>query len=92
MSGGKMMTQIVKRNGKLVPFDKEKIAQAIYKATQAVGKTDQKKSEELSDIVVTALEKQQKNTPPRVEEIQDLVTNKFDLPFRSCSNLFVLLV
>ena len=47
------ITKIIKRDGKLVDFDKEKIAKAIFAAAQAVGGKDRDLAEalELSDRV-----------------------------------------
>ncbi|RLI97335.1 MAG: ribonucleoside triphosphate reductase, partial [Candidatus Aenigmatarchaeota archaeon] len=69
-----LLTKVKKRNGKLVDFDQEKIAQAIWKAAQAVGGTDKEMSKALSDKVVAALEDRFGGTTiPTVEQIQDIV-------------------
>ena len=39
-----MITTIVKRDGRQVPFNLEKIANAIFKALQAVGAADEKQA------------------------------------------------
>jgi ribonucleoside-triphosphate reductase len=66
--------QIRKRNKKLVPFDKEKITEAIWKAAQSVGGKDRKTAERLARKVVTILEFQYgEKEIPTVEEIQDIV-------------------
>jgi uridine kinase len=66
--------QVMKRSGVLVPFNQERITNAIYRAAVAVGGRDRKKAEELSDLVVKMLEG---NYPPgkapTIEEIQDIV-------------------
>lgn len=67
------ITQVKKRNGSLVLFDQERITNAIWKAVQAVGGTDKKKTEELSDQVVKLLDEKFKGQIPSVEDIQDLV-------------------
>jgi uridine kinase len=68
------ITQVVKRTGAVVPFTKERIANAIYRAAVAVGGRDRATAERLADQVVAALEA---ITPldhiPTVEEIQDVV-------------------
>lgn len=66
--------RIRKRDGKIAPFDKEKITEAIWKAAQAVGGKDRKAAERLSSKAVTVLEFQfGKKEVPTVEEIQDIV-------------------
>ena len=69
-----MVHKIRKRDGNVVLFDKNKIAEAIWKAVKAVGGTDKKRPEELANIVVKILnEKYSENGIPSVEEVQDLV-------------------
>ena len=68
------LTQILKRSGEIAPFDKEKIVNAIYRATEAVGKTDMYLAQKFSDQVVALLnEKFHARSIPAVEEVQDLV-------------------
>ncbi len=68
------ITHVVKRTGAVVPFKKQRIANAIYQAAVAVGGRDRELAEDLADRVVDVLEDQ---TPPdhvpTVEEIQDVV-------------------
>jgi uridine kinase len=68
------ITHVVKRTGAVVPFNKERITNAIYRAAVAVGGRDRSIAEGLADQVVAMLEE---TTPPdhipTVEEIQDLV-------------------
>lgn len=70
-----MITRIVKRDGREVPFNLEKIANAIYKALQAVGNGDEKLAFDLATLVAeqTDREKSSKSIAPSVEEIQDIV-------------------
>jgi len=67
------ITYVRKRDGRLVQFNKKKIADAIFKAAQAVGGEDRFLAEELGDVVVMFLEKQQLAIPPGIEDIQDVV-------------------
>lgn len=67
------ITRILKRNGALVPFDREKITVAIYKAAAAVGGHDRALSEKLSAEVIAVLERSYSENPPTVEDIQDVV-------------------
>ena len=68
------ITQVIKRTGAVVPFNQERITNAIYRAAVAVGGRDRSIAEALSDQVVEILER---NYPagkiPTVEEIQDVV-------------------
>ena len=62
-----------KRDGRLVPFDNAKIADAIFKAAQAVGGEDRVLAEELAGVVTMFLERNYPDTPPTIEDIQDTV-------------------
>lgn len=66
--------KVIKRTGTVVPFKRERIANAIYRAAVAVGGRDRSIAERLADQVVAILEEV---TPPghipTVEEIQDIV-------------------
>ncbi len=66
------ISNIQKRDGRIVDFDQSKITEAIFKAAKAVGGKDKKLAKKLSDNVVEELEKLDKEVPS-VEEIQDVV-------------------
>ncbi len=68
----KMITQIVKRDGRTVAFELDKIADAIFKAAQASGGKDYEMSSELASEVEQVLEAQSL-TCPTVEQVQDAV-------------------
>lgn len=69
-----MIRKIRKRDGKIADFNPIKITDAIWKAAQAVGGKDYKKSAELTDRVLTRLEKElKKGEIPTVEQVQDVV-------------------
>ncbi|MCL2637664.1 MAG: anaerobic ribonucleoside triphosphate reductase [Oscillospiraceae bacterium] len=70
-----MLTKILKRDGRHVPFNIEKIADAIYKAARAVGGHDYESSLRLAEKACEILERQAEKTgqPPSVEEVQDVV-------------------
>lgn len=70
-----MITSIVKRDGREVPFNLEKIANAIYKALQAVGPADEKLALVLAAKVVDQTDRiiATISAPPTVEQIQDIV-------------------
>jgi anaerobic ribonucleoside-triphosphate reductase len=67
------LTQIIKRDGQIVPFDQDKIAIAIFKAAKAVGGSDFQRALFLSEQVASILEKKFQDKIPSVEEIQDIV-------------------
>ena len=68
-----MITQIVKRDRSYVPFKKEKIVLAIFKAANAVGGNDFTTSEKLADEVISLAGKLYPDGIAEVEGIQDLV-------------------
>ena len=69
-----MIRKIRKRDGKIADFNPIKITNAIWKAAQAVGGKDYKKSVELTDKVIQQLEKElKKGEIPTVEQVQDIV-------------------
>ncbi|MCL5982812.1 MAG: anaerobic ribonucleoside-triphosphate reductase [Firmicutes bacterium] len=71
-----MFTEIRKRDGRIVPFDMEKITEAIFKAAKAVGGENRKIAENLAKQVTSELQKQGYNgVIPTVEEVQDAVEN-----------------
>ncbi|MDA1195984.1 MAG: ATP cone domain-containing protein, partial [Planctomycetota bacterium] len=69
--------QVRKRDGRLVPFDRDKVAEAIFRAAQAVGGADRFLAEELAGVVVARLHALQAERgpgmPPSIEDVQDLV-------------------
>jgi ribonucleoside-diphosphate reductase alpha chain len=66
--------KIKKRDGRIMDFDSNKIAEAIWKASKAVGGKDRTLAVKLTEQVVGKLEKQLKpNEIPTVEQVQDLV-------------------
>jgi len=63
-----------KRDGRLEPFDQERITNAVWKAAKAVGGKDREQAKRLSDQVVVELKKRfGEDGVPTVEEIQDIV-------------------
>ncbi|NIR86312.1 vitamin B12-dependent ribonucleotide reductase [Candidatus Bathyarchaeota archaeon] len=66
--------KIRKRDGRIVDFDSNKIAEAIWKAAKAIGGKDRALSVKLAEQVVETLEKQLKpGEMPSVEQVQDIV-------------------
>ena len=66
-------TRIVKRDGRAVDFDVEKIASAIYKAAKAIGGHDYQTSRMLANQVADRLAELSPDTAPTVEQVQDMV-------------------
>jgi anaerobic ribonucleoside-triphosphate reductase len=75
MSADSVQVMLVrKRDGRIVPFDQEKITNAIFKAAQAVGGDDRDRAAFISSYVVEMLNESYGGQGiPDVEEIQDLV-------------------
>ena len=67
-----MITKIVKRDGRAVEFDLDKITQAIYKAAHAIGGNDYEAAHQLAAKVLEYLEAEENDTPT-VEHVQDTV-------------------
>jgi ribonucleoside-triphosphate reductase len=68
--------RVIKRNGSIVPFDRERIENAIYAAARAVGEGDGRPwAEMLSWAASGLLEEQFRGNGhiPHVEEVQDVV-------------------
>ena len=69
-----MIKQILKRDGRIVPFNREKITFAVLQAAISVGGRDRVKAEKVTDEAVHMLEQRQRDhSIPTVEEVQDLV-------------------
>ncbi|MGB9683662.1 MAG: ribonucleoside triphosphate reductase [Candidatus Bathyarchaeales archaeon] len=69
-----MMKFVRKRDGRLEPFDQERITNAIWKAAKAVGGKDRELAKKLSNQVVAELKRRfGEDGVPTVEEIQDIV-------------------
>lgn len=69
-----MKRHVRKRDGRIVPFDEEKVAKAIFAAAKAVGGDDYELSKKLARKVANILEIFFKSGQvPTVESIQDLV-------------------
>lgn len=73
-SSSQRVTSVKKRDGRVVPFDQEKIVEAIWKAAQSVGGTDRALSAALAEEVVRLISAKFSDTnAPGIEDIQDLV-------------------
>jgi len=66
--------KVMKRDGRIVDFDQEKVTIAIYKSAASVGGHNRELSDKLSDEVVEALNQCfEPPDVPTVEEVQDMV-------------------
>lgn len=68
-----MINQIIKRDGRIVPFDSEKVANAIFSAAKSLNGKDYEMSKALASDVVHYLENFERNFCPTVEHVQDVV-------------------
>ncbi|MGD8306593.1 MAG: ATP cone domain-containing protein [Ignavibacteria bacterium] len=68
------ITHVIKRTGATVPFKKERISNAIYRAVVAVGGRDKNTANSLMTQVVEILNKKfTSGEIPHIEDIQDIV-------------------
>lgn len=68
------ISRIIKREGNLVPYDRDRISTAIFRAQVSVGRADRDLAEALAAEVENALVKNYgAEATPSVEEIQDIV-------------------
>jgi len=66
--------KVQKRDGTIVPFEQERITDAIFKALTITGEGEKKKAKRLSDRVVRILNRRfKKGEIPNIEQIQDIV-------------------
>ena len=70
----KIAVNVVKRNGQIVPFDHEKISNAIRKANASVAENDRMSENDINKIMINVVNECSKATENiGVEDIQDLV-------------------
>ena len=68
------INRLIKRDGRVVELNKDKITDAIFRAAVEVGGTDRAVAEKLAGDVITHInEKYPQGAIPSVEEIQDAV-------------------
>jgi anaerobic ribonucleoside-triphosphate reductase len=70
---GKPPSRVVKRDGHLEAFDAAKIASAIVRAGEATGEFGPPGAQAVTTEVLAALASRSLQSPPAIEEIQDLV-------------------
>jgi len=70
----KKVTKIVKRDGRIEPFDPKRPGECIWKAAEAVGGRDREKAMRLGEEVVRIVnERFSDEHPPTVEDVQDII-------------------
>ncbi len=67
---------VIKRSGDKVPFEENKIMNAILKAMQGVDKVDQEMAEKIARLTKKGIFRNNKIGTPHVDEIHDMVENK----------------
>ncbi len=68
------LVQVKKRDGRIVPFDENRILNAIAKAMSVTGEGTHEEAEKVSDRVVAELNRKfPEEHIPTIEEIQDVV-------------------
>ncbi|OIO24301.1 ribonucleoside triphosphate reductase [Candidatus Micrarchaeota archaeon CG1_02_51_15] len=66
--------KIRKRDGRVIPYERGRIVNAVFKAAEAVGGKDRERAEQLATQVESVISKQFKpGEIPAVEEVQDVV-------------------
>ena len=73
-----IVSDIKKRDGRIVKFEQKKITDAIQKALIAVHLKDGKTANKLSNLVVKILNKKFKERIPTIENVQDIVIEVLD--------------
>ena len=69
-----MIDKIIKRDGRIVPFNREKITLAVLSAAISVGGRDHLAAERVTEDVIGRLEyREHPESYPSVEEVQDIV-------------------
>ncbi len=67
------VTEIRKRDGRVVPFDKNRIGEAIFQAAKSVGNEDRHMASELAEVVSLFIAKTYGGEMPGIDRIQDAV-------------------
>ena len=67
------MRYIIKRDGRKVLFNQDKINNALRLASNAVGINDEEKIEEITYLVISKVNEEYKGRIPTVENIQDVI-------------------
>ena len=68
-----MITKIIKRDGRKVTFNIDKMANAIFRAAQSVGGSDYQESMDIACRITENMDENFRGTIPTVEQVQDIV-------------------
>ena len=86
-----MFEKIVKRDGRIVDFNSEKITQAILKAGRATGEFDIEVAKKLTLRVLNLAHQVIKDRIPTVEEIQDIVEEVLiSSPYKKTAKAYII--
>jgi len=86
-----MFENIKKRDGRIVPFDSQKITAAIAKAGNATGEFEERDARKLTLKVLTLAHELRLGMTPEVEEIQDIVERVLlDSPYYKTAKAYIL--
>ncbi len=86
-----MFENIRKRDGRVVPFDSQKITAAMAKAGKATGEFEERDARKLTLRVLTLAHELRLGESPEVEEIQDIVERVLlDSPFYKTAKAYIL--
>ncbi len=67
------ITEVCKRDGRVVPFDKNRIAESIFRAARSVGREDRHMANEMAEVVTLFIGKKYDGERPGIDKIQDAV-------------------
>ena len=74
VGGENHIERVQKRDGRIVGFEQEKIAEAVHKAVVAANQGDGEVSKKVAEKVVSLLNRRfKKGEVPNIEQIQDIV-------------------
>lgn len=83
--------EIIKRDGRVVPFDVNKIAEAIFRAAMAVGGNNKELAFSLAKEISQELAQRYQDRKPTVEDVQDAVEkNLIENGHASTAKAFIL--
>ena len=86
-----MIQMIVKRDGRVVPYDREKIALAVLTAMKAAAEGTVADAARVAESVEQALESRCGAEPPQIELIQDMVEQELmQREFHSAAKAYIL--
>lgn len=81
LAGEQLVKSVIKRSGRMVRYDEQKVSQAVYKAFQVTNEGSEKEAKKVAKKVTSLLNKKAKQHTkkessrfiPHIEDVQDLV-------------------